>query len=207
MFVVTADQRGSRRASDAVPEILESLDDILERGRGILLPFVRTVGDEIQGVLDDAQIVVEVAMHLQRRQEWSVGVGIGAGQLAESAPASSGPAFIAARAAVERSRSRTVPTPLAIEVADAGSAEMATDVEALAQLLAAVVRRRTEAQWRAVDLFAAGASGVEAARELEVTPQNVSRLRRDGLWDEERGARRLLARLLAGLESDATMSS
>jgi len=49
MYVLTIDQARSRRSPDRVPELLAALSDV-----GVLAPFERTVGDEVQGVPADA---------------------------------------------------------------------------------------------------------------------------------------------------------
>ena len=99
-----------------------------------------------------------------------------------------------ARDAVERAKGRTVANSLAV----AGDSSDAALAEGVLQLLASVVGRRTDTQWRALDLLARpGATGVRVARDLGVSPQNVSKLRRDALWQEEREARLAAARLLA----------
>ncbi|WP_313554651.1 hypothetical protein [Miniimonas arenae] len=115
MLVITADQEGSRHGVDRVPEAL----DVLE-GVPVLLPFVRTVGDELQGVPEDAAAALEACLRLVRLGGWSIGVGVGPGRLASTAPESAGEAFVRARAAVERAKGRTVPLPLAIEAAPSG---------------------------------------------------------------------------------------
>lgn len=190
MFVVTADQRASRRGSDRVPAALDVL-----RGVPTRLSFVRTVGDEIQGVPQDATAVLDAVLRLVRVGGWSVGVGVGPGTLGASAPASSGEAFVRAREAVERAKGRTVPIPLAL----AAGCDVA-DVESLLHLLAHVVATRSAATWRVVDLLQEGRTGVEAAAELGITPQAVSAHRRAALWDTETGARRAVAVLLEQLD-------
>lgn len=197
MLVLTIDQRGSRRGTDQVPALLADLATRLEPD-GVLLPFVRTVGDEVQGVLADPVAVVDLALHLVRTGGWSTGIGIGAADLASpadgGAPASSGAAFLHARDAVERAKGRTVANALAVHADDPVAAARA---EAVLQLLASVVRRRTTTQWRALDLLdRPGATGVEVATALGVSPQNVSRLGRDALWQEEQDARAVAAHLL-----------
>lgn len=205
MFVITIDQRGSRRGSDLVPALLADLGDLLARTPPVL-PFVRTVGDEVQGVLADPDVVVDLVLHVVRRGGWSIGVGAGEGSLAQSAPASAGAAFVHARDAVERAKGRTVANSLAV----AGDSPDAALAEGVLQLLASVVVRRTETQWRAIDELARpGATGVQVAKDLGVSPQNVSKLRRDALWQEERDARAAASRLLglADATSDAASAT
>ncbi|HEV7167663.1 MAG TPA: hypothetical protein VGN49_06790, partial [Micrococcaceae bacterium] len=95
MFVLTMDQRGSQQGADRVPELLAMLHDA-----PWVLPFERSVGDEVQGVMSDANAVVEVALRVLRTGQWYVGIGVG--EVKQPLPASpreaSGPAFVAARA-------------------------------------------------------------------------------------------------------------
>ncbi len=71
MFVLTIDQRGSRHGTDLVPDLL----DRLRAHPGVLLGFDRTVGDEVQGVVEDAAIAVEITLDVMRTHAWSVGLG------------------------------------------------------------------------------------------------------------------------------------
>ncbi len=191
MFVVTADQQGSRRGSDRVPEALELVSTV-----PVLLPFERTVGDEIQGVPADAAAALDAALRLVRAGGWSIGLGVGVARLADSASASDGPAFVRAREAVERAKGRTVPVSIAL---DAG--ERTTDAEPFLHLLSALVADRSESTWRVLDLLLAGRTGVEVAEELGTTPQNVSNHRRRALWDTEVAARTALAGLLTTIDA------
>lgn len=200
MFVVTADQQGSRRSTDQVPALLSGLPDL----SGMVLPFERTVGDEVQAVFDDPDSVVEVTLHLLRLGGWSV--GIGAGPVLEPLPAStreaSGPAFIAARDAVEAAKNRGRPVPVAVRGAGPVAAR---DAEAVLTLLGSVLARRSPAGWAAVDaardvLGRTGADGPvqqRAAEHLGISQQAVSQRLRAAQWAEERAARPTVARLLA----------
>jgi len=204
MFVMTADQKASRSRGDAVPGLLDAVAEW--RGRQSADPFVlpveRTVGDEVQGVLADPHAVVGLVLLLQRLGGWSVGVGAGpvVEPLAESAPASAGEAFILARAAVERARGRSVSVPLAVDGVATGAAE---EAEALLQLLAAVVRRRSDAGWEVVDLLAEGGTQRAAAERLGISAQAVSQRLDAALWQEEVRLHPLAARLLTAAEAVA----
>ena len=116
MFVVTADQRASRRHGDGVPAALAGLGS--SPLPGLVLGFERTAGDEIQGVLAEPGGVVETVTRLARLGGWRVGIGVGAVDrpLASHARAASGPAFVAARRAVEDARG--VPGAVAVRAAD-----------------------------------------------------------------------------------------
>lgn len=107
MYVITADQRASRKSGDAVPQALERLGSTVEGSAwGLYRPFERTAGDEIQGALTDAASALRVVLWLLRTDRWHVGLGIG--PVEEPVPTSvrsaRGPAFHAARAAVEAAR-------------------------------------------------------------------------------------------------------
>jgi hypothetical protein len=193
VFVLTVDQKNSRRSPDRVPEALIRL------GREFrpVVAFERTVGDELQGVLDDPGHVVAAALELVRWDEWYV--GIGAGPVEEPLPASArearGPAFVMAREAVERAKRR--PSGIAVVGADA---EAAREAEAVLALLATVVRRRSDAAWDAVDLVSTGLSATDAAGKLGVSRQAVGQRLAAGGWQQERDVRPVVATLLARAE-------
>lgn len=191
MWVVTADQRGSRVVGERVAELLAGLPHVA----GVVRPAERTVGDEVQAVLDDARGTVDLALHLLRGGGWSV--GIGAGDVDEPLPASSraasGEAFILAREAVEAAKSRHRSVPLAVRGPDRAAA---AEAEAVLTLVAAVAARRTTAGWEVVDLAAAGEGQAATARRLGISVQAVSQRLRTALWAEETAARPAAARLL-----------
>ncbi|GIG39824.1 hypothetical protein [Cellulomonas phragmiteti] len=192
MFVLTIDQRGSRHGTDRVPELLDAL-----AGTRVLRGFERTVGDEVQGVLDDPEVVVDTALRVLRDGGWSV--GIGAGAVDEPLPASpregAGPAFVLARDAVEAAKSRQRPVPVAVRGADEVAA---SDADAVLALLGAVAARRTDAGWAAVDAAREAEAGGQdvVARALGVSQQAVSQRLRTAMWAEEVAARPAAARLL-----------
>jgi len=195
MFVLTVDQRHSRRGQDRVDALLGWLAD----RPGVVRGFERTAGDEVQGVMDEPSAVVDLVLGLVRRGAWSI--GIGAGPVDEPLPAStragSGPAFVLARKAVERAKSS--PQLLAVEAPDAdraGSAQAALD------LLASVVQRRSEPGWEAVDLISRGITQTEVAEALGITKQAVSQRLRAATWAPEVAGRDLAARMLAAADGD-----
>lgn len=199
MLVMTIDQRASRRRGDLVEDVLTSLAGRVAAAPAahgtLVLPFERTAGDEVQGLLEGPELVVDLALHLQRLGGWSVGIGLGAVDrpLGPSSRASSGPAFVAARDAVERARSKASPVPLAVTGPRPGPAR---EAEAVLQLLAAVVRRRTPSGWEAVDAVAGARTQREAAARLGISAQAVSQRLRTALWEEELAVRPVVARLL-----------
>jgi len=202
MFVLTVDQQGSTRHGDKVPELLAHLEKegLTAPAPGFVLGFERTVGDEVQAVLDDASRTVETVLALLRLGGWSVGLGAGPVDepLPETSRGASGPAFVGARTAVERAKAKGLGAPLAVEGADPDRAQ---EAEALLRLLGAVAARRTKDGWAAVDRLARGArTQKDVARELGITEQAVSQRLRTALWAEESAVRPLAARLLAEAE-------
>lgn len=197
MFVLTADQDASTRRGDRVEELLDELADWQgSRGPGsVVLPLERTVGDEVQTVLGDATTALDLALVLVRSGDWAVGIGAGPVDepLAASSRASSGAAFVHARAAVERARGRREPVPVVVEGADERAAEHAT---AVVQLLAAVLRRRTGRGWEVADLVATGLRQKDVASRLGISEQAVSQRARAALLEEERRARPVAAELI-----------
>ena len=187
--MVTVDQRGSRRAGDRVADLLPRL----QRAVPTVLPFERTAGDEFQGLLDDSAAVVDLVLTLVREGSWSIGVGAGPVQapLPASTRAATGPAFLAARRAVDASKQR------ASHVAVRGAVPVeAADAQAVLGALAHLVDRRSEPAWEAIALVGAGRTQAQAAAELGISRQAVGQRLAAAQWDLEQELRPTAARLL-----------
>jgi hypothetical protein len=197
MFVLTVDQRHSRRTSDRVEALLR---DLAERAPALVRPFERTAGDEVQAVLERPEVVVDLVLLLVRDRGWSVGVGIGAVDqpLPTSTRAGSGPAFNAARSAVTAAKPRA--TGLAVAGPDPASARRA---QTGLDLVAALLQRRTDRGVEAVALAHQGLTQLEVARRLGVTKQAVSQRLQAADWHLEVPGRELAAYLLS--EADGTV--
>lgn len=202
MYVLTIDQRHSRTSDDRVPGLLEALADIPTAAA-----FERTAGDEIQGLLTDPAAVRRALLLALRQGEWHCGVGVGEvddDSWATGTRAGRGPAFLAARDAVEAAKK--LPGSVAIRgpahSSDAAQA-WAADCEAVWALVAPLVLDRTKAQWRAVDAVDRSPTQAAAAAELGITPTSVAGALRLSRIREERAAYPVLDRLLAGAEATA----
>lgn len=193
MFVIDLDQRGSRSGTDQVPALLDRLRDV-----PALRAFERTVGDEVQAVLDDPRAVVDLALQVLRLGGWSIGIGAGRVDLPlpDSVRAAQGPAFIHAREAVEAAKSRTRAVPLAVRgVAPAAAAQ----AEGVLVMLGALAARRSPAGWAAIDAVTAAERAPQGAvaESLGISQQAVSQRLRTALWAEETAVRPAAATLLA----------
>ena len=186
-IVLIADQVGSRRAPDAVPAALELL-----AGVDTVLPFERTAGDEIQGLLPDGDAAVRALTLLWRVGAWSIGVGIGAVEepLPESTREARGGAYLAARRAIEASGS------VAARLRIGSEAASARDAETVLWLVEPPVRGRSAASWEALDLSLAGQSQAQIGERLGITQGAVSRRLARAYQPEVERASDLAARLL-----------
>ncbi|WP_448628089.1 hypothetical protein [Geodermatophilus sp. URMC 64] len=189
-YVLTVDQRASRRGPDRVADALRRLEGVVP----VLLPFERTAGDEFQGLLAEPADVVEAVLRLVRLGGWSIGVGAGQVQtpLPDSTRAGSGPAFLAARRAVDAAKQR----PFRLAVRGAVPPE-AADAQAVLSALAALVDRRSEQAWQAIALVEEGRTQADAATALGISRQAVGQRLAAGMWELERELRPTAARLLA----------
>ncbi|MCQ6269959.1 MarR family transcriptional regulator [Pseudarthrobacter sp. R1] len=210
MYVLTIDQRGSSADVDRVPELISAL-------RGLTTaPFERSVGDELQGVVEHAAEVVDIALHALRSGNWYVGIGIGTVQLVPggSPREGSGSGFVAARKAVELAKGAAGQVPLSVVSGTMGrgrefppqareGAVSSANAQAVLRLIGRLVQQRTQAQWRVVDRLRASQGGEGrhgsqklVAHELGITEQSVSRAVLRSGWQEEWAARPAAAMLL-----------
>jgi hypothetical protein len=191
VYVLTLDQRFSRRRSDEVEALLARLDRADE---GVLRRFERTACDEAQGVLGSPTAVGGIVLDLMRDGEWHIGLGIGPVDepLPPSTRAGRGPAFVRARRAV--SRAKTAPHRVSVVGADDYRAE---HVEAVLWLLGAIVDRRSDHGWEVADMLGQGRTRAEIADVLGISTSAVGqRIQAAGVVEEQRG-RALLTALLA----------
>ena len=189
-YVLTADRRGGHPGADRVTRVLRRLAE----GVPTVLPFERTAGDEIQGVLADPAAVVEVVLGLVRDGGWNIGVGAGPVQtpLPTSTRAAAGPAFLCARRAVDAAKQRPQRVAVrGIAPADAG------DAQAVLGALALLVDRRSEQAWEAIAEVGAGRTQAQAAAALGITRQAVGQRLAAGHWELERELQPTAARLLS----------
>lgn len=197
MFVLTADQVGSRDSADLVAALLPHLAERF--GAQLALPPDRNAGDEVQALTADAATALEMALLLTRTGHWSVGVGVG--EVREPLPGSvreaTGPAFVAAREAVDQAKRASHRFALASSGAGLLSA---AEVGALMELVLAVRARRSEEGWEVVDLLESGGTQSAAAQQLGITPQAVSLRVAAAQWRAEAAAVPALVVLLDDLD-------
>ena len=197
MYVLTVDQQSSRTQPDRVPELLRAVEDV-----SAVLPFVRTVGDEAQAVLDSAPHVVRACIAIARAGQWSIGIGLGQVErpLPDSSDQARGQAFIAARTAVEAAKNTW--SPLCVETAATSEDHIkdAQDAQTVLRLMFDLTARATDAQWQVIDALrnTPGASQTQIAEDLNVSQQAVSKslraARAEGIMEAIDCAERLLDR-------------
>lgn len=198
MYVLTMDQKGSRRGGDLVGEGLRTFTALA--GAGVARPFQRTAGDEIQAVLTGAASVVEVMLHAARDGRWSAGLGVGPVEqpMPEETRAGRGPAFEHARDAVTRAKRAPGGVACTAEHPDA------EHVEAVLQLLAELDHRRTDSSQQVGELIAEGRTQTEVAEQLGVSQQAVSRALDRGLWHQTRRVASLAVQMLETMHEEVT---
>jgi hypothetical protein len=182
------DQRHSRGQRDVVAEALPELNrrhaDVLVR------PFVRTAGDEVQAVAATLDWLVDLVLEGVRAERWWIGIGIGPVEpLAETARDSRGDAFYRARGAVESAKRR--PWGFALEGPPAFDR-----VERCLLPLTFIVRRRTDRQHQAAELYRRHGTARAVVKELGVSPSTISETLRSAGVAEELAGRDLAHDLL-----------
>jgi hypothetical protein len=189
MYVMTTDQRQSRRDVDRVPDAVAALADI-----PTIRPFDRTAGDEFQAVFDSPEAVTDAIVVLAELGRWSIGIGIGDVEtpLPAQTRAGRGAAFERARIAVNEAK-RT-PHPVAVVGPDS---DASTSAQTAARLLVLLIGERSEAGRAAVREMRQHQTQAEAAATLGVTPQAMSQRLRAANWYLEEDTRMLATQMLA----------
>ena len=189
VLVLTVDQDDSRRGADQVPAALQMLSDV-----PTLLAFERTVGDELQGVLDDPAALPRALERLLRDDAWNIGLGVGPIEtpVSEDARAGRGPAYLAAREAVTAAKSSPWRLRAASRTDDPAPVRA---LESAVWLWAALLARRTARGWEVSDLVDRGLTYEEAAQRLGISQSAVSQRAAAAGIAEGRRARELVEHL------------
>jgi len=192
--VMTIDQRGSRHDVDRVEDLLTELRVARsDPGGGLRLPFERTQGDEVQGVITDPTMLVDLTLRCARARHWAVGIGIGSIRtpIPDSTRKASGTAFENARDAVNRAKN--APASVSVRGPEATSSQYA---EAVLTTLATLAHRRSDAGWQAVDLIMQGRSQTQIAEILGISKQAISQRLLAAWWWHEQSLRPVASHLL-----------
>lgn len=207
VFAVTADQRRSRHGPDLVPQALAALGRLPVRA--LLLPFERTAGDEVQGLVASASGVVAVVRELVRLAHWRIGIGLG--DVEEPLPASTraarGSAYLAAREALTAARA----TPVGVAVRDGRPGTLVDDprqavwqAESALLLWGQLLSRRSVEGWQVVDLLDRGLTNRAAAHELGISPSAASQRANRAAYAEGLRGALLATELLARAAEEGT---
>ncbi len=137
--------------------------------------FVITLGDEFQGLLNSATVIPDLIWRLEQdlpQREFRVGVGLGTldTPLQKVAINIDGPALHAARAAIEYAKKEK-----ALGGVFRGFDELDDILDGMASLLQFQRSRWTQPQRNIVNLLRKGMPQTEAADELGITRQVVSK--------------------------------
>ncbi|WP_181243251.1 DNA-binding protein [Glaciihabitans tibetensis] len=172
----------------------------------LALPVDRNAGDEIQALFATPEPTLALILELTRGGQWSVGCGIGTTRtpLPRNTREASGPAFVAARDAVDRAK--RAPFRFALSVAD-DHLLGAADVAPLLELLLLLRARRTAEGWELFDLVATGMSQADAAARLAISPQAASQRARTAGIRSELAAMGPLVRLLGEANAAAATAT
>ncbi len=165
---------------------LEQLADVVNKRyrRAIAARFLVTLGDEFQGVLTQGEILPDLIWDIETGlPEVGVRFGIGLGTLHPPfkplALGMDGPAFHAAREAVQLARKRRVRGGLFLGFGDVDDVVL----NGLAQLLQHERQHLSKAQRMTLELLRQGYSQAEIAKQLRITKQAVSLRAQGAGWE------------------------
>jgi hypothetical protein len=192
-LVLDLDQRSSSTGPDLVAEYSAALN--ADCAEILLRPFARTAGDEMQAVLGEPTGFAGLMDRVLDAGTWWIGVGIGEiTRLGESTRESAGPAFKAARAAIEAAKRDRASSGPAVR---GEPAELAASLQAALAGVAFIRAKRTARQREVVAAALEADAQRTAAHRLGITQQGVSDALQAAGYDAERQLRGLVSRLAA----------
>lgn len=189
-IVVLLDQRDSRTN----PDLVKSWEARLNRDLGskLALPFTRTIGDEMQGVLRDSGALGRIVREIVSSGSWWMGIGIGEAEypLPKDPREGRGSAFWAAREAIGKAKGNRRSRPLAVvqKPAPGGGAEgLGIQLDECLGALAFIVSRRTTKQAKVADVYYDSGGKIEAViDEFDISTQGArQRLIAAGVEEEQ----------------------
>lgn len=165
------------RFKAAIEEINQRFTD------SIVSKFLITIGDEFQGVLNDAAKSYDVIVAMRELLypvEFVFGVGVGtiATEIAPEAIGMDGPAFYNARVALEEGKGG------GYEVRYRGVGESFDYlINAMLVLIEALKRNWTEHQFKVISIYRETSNQAEVARRLKVSRSAISQILAAAGWD------------------------
>jgi hypothetical protein len=180
-FAVIADMVGSRSMARSERRVLQQRFAGLiasfnrDYRKTIASKFVITLGDEFQGLLNSATVIPDLIWRLEQdlpQREFRVGIGLGTldTPLQKVAINIDGPVLHTARAAIDYAKKEK-----ALGGTFRGFGELDDILNGIAGLLRFQRSRWTQPQRNIVNLLRKGMSQTEAAEDLEIKKQVVSR--------------------------------
>lgn len=198
LAAVLLDQRHSRTAGDVIDEWLTSFSS--DPTISLVLPFERTAGDEMEGLVSDPVSLTAVILRALEARNWWIGIGIGdvVTPLPMSVRSSQGSAFVLGRRAIElaKRRPRSGPVQPVRVLAARGDPG---DLETALTLMGTLFGRPGSEGSEAVKLRAAGLTIAQIAQRLGVSKQAVSQQLLAAHWTERQSGRGLVEHLAAAL--------
>jgi hypothetical protein len=190
--VIVLDQRKSRLNQDRVETWRRAANT--RYGADLALPFVRTVGDEMQALTSSPAALVGLVTEAVKDEGWWIGVGIGDIEhpLGPTARDSRGEAFWLARGALEKAKGQRAARPFVMR---SRSPENIDRLVACLHALVFVILRRTKRQTEVADASRAGYGVAEIAEQRSVTVQGVYALLQAAGAEEEKELSQLAVQL------------
>lgn len=209
--VITADLVESRRMPDRAGA-QEQLSGLVKRlniqlAQRLVAPFMVTLGDEIQGMLDDVDELPATTAGIHEvfhPREISVGVGIGtiATRLVRRVTEMDGPVFINSRTALDIAKKERL--EVVVRTGDTGVDEV---LNAIYGLLCGIKAGWTRTQWQRFNLYRELETVEAVARRLGVAKQSVSKSLRNTLWLRVLDVEAKLPHILSRIRGDSQTGS
>ncbi len=199
---VIGDIVGSKKLKEQRNQVQEKFKDVISKvnnkySQYIESKFTITLGDEFQGLLNDASISYEIIQYIKENMmpvNLVFGVGIGTMETTFSKDisiGSDGPVYHYARKMCERAKKKK---PSICYYSDSFEDEL---INSTIYLIESSIQRRTAIQLEVVKLYKEGKTQNEISKILEKDQSTISRILKNSFYDEVRFAEKQIIEVLA----------
>lgn len=208
---IIADIKDSKKINnrkDVQENLRNTLDYINDKYESFIeSKFTITLGDEFQGLLNDASVVIDIIEYINSNNNVSIRYGIGIGSILtainkELSLGADGPAYHNARSSINQisineKKNSIYPGSIRIKLED--NIVLETSINTILCLMCSIKDKQTQSQKRIISLMENNITQSEVATKAQVDQSTVQRALKNGCYYEYIEAKKALKLIMSDL--------